>query len=166
MPSGLLPNAAIDPRAISANPQTVVEAYLAALVSGDVDTAGALLAEDVLYVNVGLPAVHGRRATMRVLAPLARRGVGFELYLHAISGAGPVVLTERTDVLTLGPLRLQFWVTGRFDVYDGQITLWRDSFDYLDVTRALVRGLVGTVVPPLRPAAPSSTSTPPGRHSR
>ncbi|MGN6606043.1 MAG: limonene-1,2-epoxide hydrolase family protein [Jatrophihabitans sp.] len=168
MPSGLLPNAAVDPKAVSANPQTVVEAFLAALVAGDAATAGALLADDVRYVNVGLPAVHGRRATLRVLAPLLRgasRPVGFELYLHAISGSGPVVLTERTDVVTVGPLRLQFWVAGRFDVYDGQITLWRDSFDYLDCTRALVRAVVGAVIPPLRPKAPGSTSTPPGRHA-
>ncbi len=166
MPSGLLPNATTDPRTLPANPQTIVEAFLAALTARDVGTAGALLADDVVYVNVGLPAVRGRRATLRVLAPLARRGLGFELYLHAISASGPVVLTERTDVITVGPLRIQFWVAGRFDVYDGQITLWRDAFDYLDCTRALLRALVGAVVPPLRPKAPSSTSTPPGRHSR
>jgi limonene-1,2-epoxide hydrolase len=101
---------------------------------------------------------------MRVLAPLSRTGVSMELYLHAISASGPVVLTERTDVLRVGPFRLQFWVAGRFEVYDGQITLWRDAFDYLDCTRALVRAVVGAVVPPLRPRPPATTATPPGRH--
>lgn len=164
MPSGLLPNAASDTRTLSAQPQTIVEAFLAAMVAEDMATVAALLADDVVYTNVGLPSIRGRRATVRFLAPLARRGLGVEIYLHAISAAGPVVLTERTDVLRFGPLRMQFWVAGRFEVYDGQITLWRDAFDYLDCTRALVRALVGAVIPPLRPKAPASTSTPPGRH--
>jgi limonene-1,2-epoxide hydrolase len=164
MPSGLMPNAATDAKSLSAQPQTIVEAFLAALMAGDMDTAAALLAEDVTYSNVGLPSVHGKRAVLRVLGPLAGRVLGIELYLHAISASGPVVLTERTDVLTIGPLRMQFWVAGRFDVYDGQITLWRDAFDYLDCTRAAVRAVLGAVIPPLRPKAPSSTSTPPGRH--
>lgn len=164
MPSGLLPNAATDMKTLSAQPQTIVEAFLAALTSADLDTAGALLADDVVYTNVGLPTVRGRRGVLRVLSPMARRAIGFELYLHAISASGPVVLTERTDVLTVGPLRMQFWVTGRFDVYDGQITLWRDAFDFLDCTRAFVRALAGAVIPPLRPRPPASVSTAPGRH--
>jgi len=166
MPSGLLPNAATDAKGLSAQPQTIVEAFLAALVGKDLDTAAALLADDVEYTNVGLPSVRGKRAALRVLAPLSRHGIDFELYLHAISSAGPVVLTERTDVLGAGPFRMQFWVAGRFDVYDGQITLWRDSFDYLDCTRAFVRAILGVVIPPLRPRAPASVSTPPGRHAR
>ncbi|MBN9618697.1 MAG: hypothetical protein J0H43_03060, partial [Actinobacteria bacterium] len=88
----------------------------------------------------------------------------FEVYLHSIAVNGPTVLTERTDVLVLGPVRLQFWVTGRFDVRDGLISLWRDSFDYLDCTRALLRGLLGAVAPALRPAAPVSADIAPGRH--
>jgi limonene-1,2-epoxide hydrolase len=166
MPSGLLPNAASDTRTLSAQPQTIVEAFLAAMAAGDLRTMAALLAEDVAYTNVGFPTIRGRRAALRFLAPTARRGMGVEIYLHAISAAGPVVLTERTDALRLGPLRLQFWVAGRFEVYDGQITLWRDAFDYLDCTRALVRALVGAVIPPLRPRPPASTATPPGRHRR
>jgi len=164
MPSGLLPTAAADTRTVSAQPQTVVEAFLAALVDKDEATAYALLADDVTYSNVGLPTVHGRRTVERLFSPMRRKAAGFEVYLHAISASGPVVLTERTDVLKAGPVRVQFWVTGRFDVYDGQITLWRDSFDYLDCTRALVRGVIGAVIPPLRPRPPATTATPPGRH--
>jgi limonene-1,2-epoxide hydrolase len=74
-----------------------------------------------------------------------------------------VVLTERTDVLLFGKARIQFWVWGRFEVRDGKITLWRDSFDFLDLLRANVRGLLGAVVPSLRPLPPTSTDTPPGR---
>ena len=86
--------------------------------------------------------------------------MGFEVYLHSISAEGPVVLTERTDVIVVGPFRAQFWVWGRFDVHDGRITLWRDSFDFVDMTRATVRGLVGMALPAVRPTAPDPGDAP------
>jgi limonene-1,2-epoxide hydrolase len=66
------------------------------------------------------------------------------------------VLTERTDVLKLGRLRVQLWVCGRFDVRDGQIVLWRDYFDYLTLAVATIRGLLGTVFPAIRAKPPST----------
>jgi limonene-1,2-epoxide hydrolase len=164
MPSGLLPVATPAAGTNALNPQAVVETFLARLADGDVSGAGVLLADDVVYSNVGLPTIHGRRRVVRALSALAGPRFSFEVYLHAITATGPVVLTERTDVICGGPVRMQFWVAGRFDVQDGQITLWRDAFDYLDCTRALVRGLLGAVVPALRPSAPTSLDTPPGRH--
>ena len=156
----LLHNAATSP----SDPQVVVEAFLAALAVPDLHTAIGLLDERIVYTNVGLPTIHGRQRVQRVLAGMQRPSISFEVYLHAIATHGPVVLTERTDVLCFGPVRLQFWVTGRFDVRDGQITLWRDSFDYLDILRSLARGLVGAVIAPLRPRPPASADVPPGRH--
>jgi limonene-1,2-epoxide hydrolase len=142
--------------------QSTVVAFLTALAASDVDGAGALLAEDVVYSNVGLPTIRGRGGVLRVLGPLAGPRARFEVYLHAIAADGAQVLTERTDVIEFGRLRFQFWVAGRFDVHDGRITLWRDSFDFLDCARAAVRGLLGALVPALRPRPPA-TSGPPGR---
>jgi limonene-1,2-epoxide hydrolase len=144
-------------------PQAVVEAFLGALAAADMATASELLDEHVTYVNVGMPTIRGRRRTIRLLRPLARPGRSFEVYLHAIATNEGTVLTDRTDVLVLGRCRFQFWVTGRFDVRDGQITLWRDSFDYLDLLRAVARGIAGAVVPALRPTAPGSPDVTPGR---
>ena len=162
MTHGLLPVRTARP----VDPQPVVESFLAALAEPDLAGAGALLDEAVVYTNVGLPTIRGPRRVVRFLSLLDRPGCRFEVYLHAVAADGSVVLTERTDVIELGRVRLQFWVTGRFDVQAGQITLWRDSFDYLDCTRAFVRALVGVVVPPLRPRPPASVSTAPGRHAR
>lgn len=165
MATGVLPDPApVDPQGgAPTDPQSVVEAFLHALAVSDVDAAVALVADDIRYVNVGLPTVRGRARVAKVLGGLTKPGTSFEVYLHAISADGPVVLTERTDVLVFGSLRAQFWVWGRFDVHDGQITLWRDSFDFVDITRAFVRGLVGMVLPGIRPKAPTSTEVPPGR---
>lgn len=154
----------IDPGTVAVDdPQAVVEGFLAAMAAGDAQGAAALVADDILYVNVGLPPIHGRRGVEKVLALLDRPGAGFEVYLHAVSAEGPVVLTERTDVLRVGRVRIQFWVWGRFEVRDGKVALWRDSFDYLDLARANVRGLVGALVPSLRPRPPQGRDTPPGR---
>lgn len=163
MAHALLPAPAPDDLDGLTDPQAVVEAFLAALAAGDLTTARALIDDDILYVNVGLPPVRGRRQMDRVFALLDRPGAGFEVYLHAVSADGPVVLTERTDVLLLGPVASQFWVWGRFEVHDGRITLWRDSFDYLDIARAAVRGVAAALIPSLRPARPATPDVPPGR---
>jgi limonene-1,2-epoxide hydrolase len=77
--------------------------------------------------------------------------MGFEVKFHRNVAEGSTVLNERTDAMIIGPVRLQFWVCGVFEVHDGRITLWRDYFDLFDCAKALVRGIAGAVVPALRP---------------
>ncbi len=130
--------------------------FLALLCAKDIDGASDLLAEDVEYINVGLPAVHGRERVRRLLrATLGRAGAKFEVYTHAISANGPSVLTERTDVLVFRRLRIQFWVCGRFDIQGGEIVLWRDYFSQRNVMAATLRGLLGMVVPAARAEPPA-----------
>ncbi|WP_299558779.1 limonene-1,2-epoxide hydrolase family protein [uncultured Mycolicibacterium sp.] len=129
----------------------VVEVFLDALQHKDFTTAEAALADDLVYQNVGLPTVHGRRRTMKLMRSMDRGPIGFEVKIHRIAAADDHVLTERTDVLQFGPLRLQFWVCGVFELRDGRITLWRDYFDFLDMVRATVRGLLAIPFPALRP---------------
>jgi limonene-1,2-epoxide hydrolase len=137
-------------------PTLVVERFLDLLGSADLDGAIQLLAPDIEYTNVSLPTMRGRERVRRFLLAGYDRGGGFEVYMHAISANGPSVLTERTDVLKLGRLRVQLWVCGRFDVRDGQIVLWRDYFDYLTLAVATVRGLLGAVFPAIRAKPPST----------
>jgi limonene-1,2-epoxide hydrolase len=138
-------------------PTLVVERFLEMLRSGDIDEAVELLAVDVEYKNVGLPTVRGRERVSRLFrATLGRAGAGFDVYVHAISADGRTVLTERTDVLEFGRLRVQFWVCGRFDVRDAQIVLWRDYFDQMNIAAATIRGLLGTVLPAVRAKPPST----------
>jgi len=129
----------------------VVERFLKALQHEDFDTAGALLADDLVYQNVGFPIVRGGRRVAKMFRGMKGR-MGFEVKFHRNVEDGTSVLNERTDVLILGPLRLQFWVCGVFEVHDGRITLWRDYFDTLDVfVKAPVRGLIGVLIPAMRP---------------
>lgn len=127
-----------------------VEVFLAALQNQDIDGAGAVLDENLIYENVGFPTIRGRARAMKLFQSMDGRA-GFEVKIHRIAVNGSSVLTERTDVLVIGPVRLQFWVCGVFEVRDGRITLWRDYFDMWDMAKALVRGIIGAVVPGLRP---------------
>jgi limonene-1,2-epoxide hydrolase len=131
-------------------PAEVVQSFLLALQAGELDRALALLAEDVVYTNVSLPTIRGRARIERLFRrPLESWRGGFRVHFHTIATTGHTVLTERTDALILGPIEQRIWVYGRFEVVDGRITLWRDSFDWLDVVVGLLRGLAGALVPAL-----------------
>ena len=134
----------------TANARTV-ETFLYALQDQDFDALEAAMADNIEWQNVGYPTMRGRRRIMSIF----RRGegrVGFEVKFHRIAAEGNAVLTERTDAIIIGPLRLQFWVCGVFEVHGGRITLWRDYSDRLDfLVIAPLRGLLGVVIPPLRP---------------
>ncbi|TRW84893.1 limonene-1,2-epoxide hydrolase [Mycolicibacterium sp. 018/SC-01/001] len=135
----------------TADGAALVQKFLNALADEDFDTVESLAAPDLVWQNVGLPSIRGRSRIMGLL----RRGegkVGFAVAFHRVAGEGDTVLTERTDAIILGPLRLQFWVCGVFELRDGTITLWRDYFDIVDVmVKAPLKALAGLVVPALRP---------------
>jgi limonene-1,2-epoxide hydrolase len=138
-------------------PTHVVRRFFDLLQAGDVAAACDLLAEDVVYVNVSTPAIRGRARSRRVLElMLGLPGAGLEVYIHKMAVDGESVLAERTDALIFGPVRMQLWVWGRFDVVDGRIALWKDYFDWWATLVAIVRGLVGALVPGLRPKPPLS----------
>jgi limonene-1,2-epoxide hydrolase len=71
------------------------------------------------------------------------------VHFHNVATDGNVVITERTDALGVGRFEQRFWVYGRFEVEQGRIRVWRDSFDWADITISLVRGLAGAVLPAL-----------------
>ncbi len=129
-----------------------VEKFLFALRDKDLDTASSLLHDDVVYQNVGFPTIRGRKRTIKMFERLQKPSLGFDVKLHRSAAEGNSVLNERTDVITVGRIRIQFWVCGVFEVSDGLITLWRDYFDLYNFTKGLVRGLLGAVIPALRPA--------------
>lgn len=118
-----------------------VRAFLAALERLDLDAAGELLDPDVVYENVSASRTDGRAATLRLLGTVFRPCSGFEATVHRLAATGPVVLTERTDAVRVGRLRIAFWVCGTFEVHDGRITLWRDYFDYADALRGVAVGI-------------------------
>jgi limonene-1,2-epoxide hydrolase len=142
--------------ATTPQPERVVQDFLLALAANDLDGALALVADDIEYTNVSLPTIKGRAGIDRVFRPLQRIGGRFRVHFHTIASEGTTVLTERTDELALGRVAQRFWVYGRFEVSDGLITVWRDSFDWYDITISLVRGVAGALAPSLNRRWPGS----------
>jgi limonene-1,2-epoxide hydrolase len=131
-------------------PATLVVDFLRALERQDLDAALSLVTEDLVYTNVSLPTIHGRARLSRLARPLLRPGrMGFGVHFHHTAAAGNVVLTDRTDEITFGRFHARFWVYGRFVIRDNKIAVWRDAFDWLDITIAVLRGLAGLAVPAL-----------------
>jgi limonene-1,2-epoxide hydrolase len=143
-----------------AQPAAVVVGFLGALARSDLDTALSLVTDDLVYTNVSLPTIRGRARLERLARPLLRPGrMGFDVRLHHVATEGNVVLTDRTDELNYGRFAARFWVYGRFVVRDGRIAVWRDSFDWLDVTVGNLRGLAGMAMPALNRKMPAIPDT-------
>jgi limonene-1,2-epoxide hydrolase len=123
-------------------------AFLEAIADRDLNSAFDLLTEDAEWINVSLPAVRGKARIERLCRTLDGRG-HFRVHFHNVAVKGNVVLTERTDALGVGRFEQRFWVYGRFELRDGKIAVWRDSFDWLDVLVSLVRAAAGMVSPGL-----------------
>lgn len=135
----------------NASSARAVETFLYSMQDQDFDTTDALMADEIVWHNVGYPIIRGRQR----ISGLFRRSqgkFGFEVKIHRIAAEGDTVLTERTDVLVFGPVRIQFWVCGVFELQAGKITLWRDYFDNVDFLKATVRGVLGAAIPALRPS--------------
>ena len=132
----------------SRTPERIVTDFLDALARGDSAAAMADVAENIVYSNVGLPTIRGKRGVAKIFGAMDKASyAGFDYRMISIATDDTVVLTERIDEIRLGRVRIRFWVCGRFEVVDGAIVVWRDYFDFLDCTKATARGLIGVVVP-------------------
>ena len=134
----------------------VVVDFLEALAAADLGRAAELLADDAVWINVSLPTVRGRARIERLMRLGSERGARFRVHFHNVAANGDVVLTERTDAIGLGRFEQRFWVYGRFEVRDGRIAVWRDSFDWADYAMSIVRGLAGMASPRLNRPWPST----------
>jgi limonene-1,2-epoxide hydrolase len=123
----------------------VVHEFLGALARADVDAAAGYLHPEIAWHNVSLPILRGYPTVTRVLRQLARPGLRFDVIMHHAAGENGVVLTERTDLLGVGPLNAEFWVCGTFELRDGKIAVWRDYFSARDLIRGIVVGMARAV---------------------
>src|SRR3954471_8623514 len=124
------------------DPEETVRELFRLLALPDTKAAVALLADDVVWKNTGLPTFTGRKVG-GMLLDAEKRGVTVDITIHHAAADGAVVLTDRTDVLRLGRWQTSFWVRGTFEVHDGKITLWDDVFSWLDLAKGSLLGLRG-----------------------
>ncbi|WHP05873.1 limonene-1,2-epoxide hydrolase family protein [Acinetobacter corruptisaponis] len=141
----------IDATYIQAQSEEVVERFLTALVEQDHNVISELLHSDVLYTNVSLPTFRGGKRVAGLIKLALSSSRKLQVKNHQIVAKGNIVLTERTDIVEIGPLHIGFWVCGTFKVENGKIILWRDYFDWLNVSQGLLRGVFGIGITGLRP---------------
>ena len=121
-------------------PEETVREFFRLLTLPDTTAAVALLDDEVVWRNTGLPTITGRKVGA-VLLDAEKRGITVDIDLHHAATDGDVVLTDRTDVLRKGRWETSFWVRGTLEVHDGKITRWDDAFSWLDFARGSLVGL-------------------------
>jgi limonene-1,2-epoxide hydrolase len=121
-------------------PEETVRELFRLLAASQTRQALALLDDEVVWRNTGLPTVKGRRVG-GMLLDAEKGGLTVDITIHHAAADGNVVLTDRTDVLRKGRWESSFWVRGTFEVRDGKIVLWDDAFSWVDFTRGALVGL-------------------------
>lgn len=136
---------------IQAQSEEIVERFLNALMQQDHVTISELLHPEIVYTNVSLPTFKGGKRVAGLIKLALSSARKLKVKNHQLVAKENIVLTERTDILEIGPLHVGFWVCGTFEVEDGKIILWRDYFDWLNVSKGLIRGFFGIGIKALRP---------------
>ncbi|WP_446225791.1 limonene-1,2-epoxide hydrolase family protein [Nocardia sp. IBHARD005] len=124
---------------------TIVREFFGALELGVVDEALDLLDPAIVWKNASLPSVRGKDRVAMLLRGLNRPKLGFSVVMHHIAADGDIVLTDRTDYLHVGPVRIGFWVSGTFELRDGRIVLWDDRFSKGNVVRGTIVGVAKAI---------------------
>jgi limonene-1,2-epoxide hydrolase len=110
--------------------EEVVREFCALVSKRDLDSLRAVLDDEVVYHNIGMPASRGIEATLANLAGQWEMfSATYEFEIRNIAANGNTVLTERIDRVGSPGLTAPVPVMGVFEVRNGKITAWRDYFD-------------------------------------
>ena len=120
-------------------PEEVVQEFCAAFAAKDVDTISRLLADDVVYHNVGMAPAVGKAASVAMIQGFLDMAEKMTFEIHRIAANGDSVLTERTDTFTINGADSPVAVMGSFDLHGGLIVAWRDYFD-MGLTTKMMSG--------------------------
>ena len=82
-------------------PEAVVQEFCSAFSAKDVDTIGKLLADDVVYHNVGMAPAVGKEASLAMIQGFLDMAEKMEFEIHRIATNGDTVLTERQKQVLL-----------------------------------------------------------------
>ncbi|MEL7209216.1 MAG: limonene-1,2-epoxide hydrolase family protein [Actinomycetota bacterium] len=126
-----------------ANPESVVDEFIARICRLDIDAACELVTEDVEYDNVPMGKNHGPQGIKDFLGGMSGGVDAVEFIVHRQTVTGATVMNERTDRFVVGDQQWDLPVMGVFEVTDdGLISLWRDYFD-MGVVNEMMGALAG-----------------------
>jgi limonene-1,2-epoxide hydrolase len=116
------------------SPEQVVRRFCDAVTGMDAEALRPFFTDDVVYHNMPMEPAIGLDATIEALAMFMAMCTALRFDIHHLAVEGNAVLTERTDVFTIGGGNAPVAVMGVFEVAEGRITAWRDYFDLAKVT--------------------------------
>jgi limonene-1,2-epoxide hydrolase len=124
-------------------PEDIVCAFCANVSDRDLATIEPLLADDIVFMNVGLEIYRGKQAVLDHFAgPKSVWDMFPDTFDFRIRNLGVTenrVYTERADVIGVNGRDAYLPLLGIFEIEDGKIKHWRDYADMLMVQR-LLRG--------------------------
>ena len=110
-------------------PEQVVADFIAAIEAQDVESAVALVADDISYENMPMDPIVGRDAVAAALTMFLEPAASVDWPVLRQITSGNCVINERLDRFEIGSGWLELPVAGVFEVNNGRISLWRDYFD-------------------------------------
>jgi len=109
----------------------IVDDYMAAWSSGDLEKVMSFLADDCVYHNVPVPEVTGKQNVRAAFVQFAQHMEGIELIVLHKAATGNVVFNDRIDRFHFRGKQLDLPVAGLFVIDDaGKIAVHRDYFNY------------------------------------
>jgi limonene-1,2-epoxide hydrolase len=127
--------------------EQVVRDFLSLMEHDDAAGAVELMHDDIEWRNTGLPTVRGKQRVGSIIRGIDDSPVEFAAELHHVAATGDVVLTDRTDILSLGRWQTRFWVRGTFEVVGGRILVWDDAFGWGSFLGGSLVGAARAVLP-------------------
>jgi limonene-1,2-epoxide hydrolase len=120
------------------SPAQLVTEFCELWASPDPDKMAAFFAEDAVYHNIPMQAVHGREAIKQFITGFTADYSGIDFAVHRQISDGNVVMNERTDTLRRKDgVSVELPVMGVFEIVDDHIAAWRDYFDVAMFTKGL-----------------------------
>lgn len=107
----------------------IVNAFISALESNDLERACSMVTDDCEYDNVPMVKVFGPDGIKAILGPMFANCSEIEWIIRREAHNGPVVFNERLDRFKMPFGWVELPVNGVWEVRDGKIALWRDYFD-------------------------------------
>lgn len=102
---------------------------MAAFPRAVADEIGAFITDDAVWHDAPTPPVQGRTAIRARLRSLFARSVPLRWVVRHIAASGEAVLTERMDAFRVAQEPISRPCMGTFEVRNGHIVAWRDSWD-------------------------------------
>lgn len=110
--------------------EEIVREFCTAISKRDPALLRPLLADDIVYQNVGMPATTGIDDVLANIAGQWEMFSGmYRFDMVNIAAAGDIVLTERVDVVGAEGHSMPVPLMGVFEIRGAKISHWRDYFD-------------------------------------